>query len=62
MKEMFCVTCGHNYDSSESIYEAHELYAGDLPTIGHPLCPKCCHEDWKPEIYPGYCLKKVKKC
>lgn len=61
MKERFCVTCGHNYDSCESIYEAHELHTGDLPTIGHPLCPKCCGDVWNIRAYPDYVIKKVKK-
>ena len=60
VKERFCVTCGYNYNSCESIYEAHELHVGDLPTIAYPLCPKCCHEKWKPEVYPGYRIEKVK--
>jgi len=58
MKDRFCVTCGHNYNDCESIFEACENHPGDLPKIGNPLCPKCCHEDWKPQIYPGYEIKR----
>ncbi len=60
VKELFCITCGHNYNSCESIYEANEVYVCDFPIIGHPLCPKCCHETWNPEVYPGYEIRKVK--
>lgn len=60
VNERFCVSCGYNYNSCESIYEVHEMHPGDLPTFGNPLCPKCCHADWKPEIYPGYILKRIK--
>lgn len=60
INERFCITCGHGYNSCESIWEVHELHCGDLPTIGHPLCPKCCHEDWKPEVYHGFRVESVK--
>lgn len=60
VNETFCITCGCGFNSCESIYELHENHPGDLPTIGIPLCPKCCSENWKPEIYPGFKIKKIK--
>jgi hypothetical protein len=59
MKEL-CITCGYGFNTCESIFEAVELHIGDLPKIAHKLCPKCCHENWKPELYPGYEIKQVK--
>lgn len=58
VNERFCISCGYGFNSCESIYEVHKLHYGDLPTIGIPLCPKCCGEDRKPETYPGFKLKK----
>ncbi len=58
VNEQFCITCGYNYNSCESFYEAHEKHVGDLPALGNSLCPKCCHKDWKPEIYPGFIIIK----
>lgn len=40
------------------MFEAIEDHPGDLPKIGNALCPKCCHENWKPEIYPGYEIRR----
>lgn len=61
MKENFCITCGNNFNDNESIYKAYENHPGDLPKIGQPLCPKCCHINWNPEVYPGYVIKKKLK-
>lgn len=54
----FCITCAYNFNECESFYEAIEKNSGDLPKFGHPLCPKCCPENWNPETYPGFEIKR----
>lgn len=59
IKEKFCFTCGYNFNDNESIWEAVDNHPGDLPKFSSGLCPKCCHENWKPEVYPGYEIRKT---
>lgn len=59
VKEKFCLSCGNDFNDCESIYEVLENHPGDLPRIAFKLCPRCCHQNWKPEIYLGYEVIKV---
>jgi len=59
VKEKFCASYGYSFNDCESIYEAIENHTGDLPRIASKLCPRCCHQGWKPEIYPGYEVRKI---
>jgi hypothetical protein len=57
VNERFCITCKYGFNECESIFEAIELHSGDLPKFGYPLCPKCCHKNWKQDVFPGYEIK-----
>ncbi len=57
-KEKLCCTCLNDFNDCESIYEITQDIPGDLAKIWIGLCPKCCHENWKTEVYPRCLLRK----
>ncbi len=47
VNEYFCSSCFYNYNECESNYVYKDKEMGNIPSFGHPLCPRCVSIDFK---------------